>query len=213
MKYREIIWDWNGTVVDDVSLCVEVIGELMHESGLKPITVDEYKEKFFFPVSKFYSEMGFNVDEESYADISRRYMDIYNARRYECPLHTGFDKITSLFRDNGLAQNILSAYQRQYLMEAAQFYKVDGIMKNIVGLGDIQAHTKVEAGIGLVKSLNCDPSEILVIGDTDHDHEVAAATGADCVLMEHGHQTKERLGATGRETFVSFQKLAERLFG
>ena len=58
MKYKHIIWDWNGTLVDDTWLCVEIINKLLKKRNLKLVTIDDYKEKFMFPVREYYIELG-----------------------------------------------------------------------------------------------------------------------------------------------------------
>jgi phosphoglycolate phosphatase len=58
-----------------------------------------------------------------------------------------------------------------------------------------------------MENLPWDPREVVLIGDTRHDHEVALAMNADCVLLAHGHHTAERLEATGRPVLHSFTEL------
>ena len=50
----------------------------------------------------------------------------------------------------------------------------------------------------LISELEYDPDHILMIGDTIHDHEVALSIGVDCILVDYGHVSKERLVSTGR---------------
>ncbi len=49
--------------------------------------------------------------------------------------------------------------------------------------------------------LHYGPHEVLFIGDTIHDHEVAKLIGADCVLVSNGHVSRERLKNTGAPVF------------
>ena len=66
MKYKHVIWDWNGTLVDDTWLCVEIINKLLKKRNLKLVTIDDYKEKFMFPVREYYIELGFNFEDEPF---------------------------------------------------------------------------------------------------------------------------------------------------
>ena len=50
MKPHHVIWDWNGTLVDDAWLCVEIINELLARRGLAPITPCKYSAVFGFPL-------------------------------------------------------------------------------------------------------------------------------------------------------------------
>src|SRR5262249_33596127 len=65
------------------------------------------------------------------------------------------------------------------------------------GLDNIYAASKLHLGQALMKRLGLRKQEAVVIGDTDHDYEVAGAIGADCILIANGHQSKTRLQALG----------------
>ena len=45
--------------------------------------------------------------------------------------------------------------------------------------------------------MSYNPAEVVMIGDTVHDFEVAQAMGTDCILISNGHNSRERLEKTG----------------
>ena len=53
------------------------------------------------------------------------------------------------------------------------------------------------------------PDEVLFIGDTVHDKEVADSIGCECILVAKGHQSKEVLSLSGAviaDTLSDIQK-------
>lgn len=46
---KHIIWDWNGTLFDDVDICVDNINWLLKKYNLPEITKEKYREIFTFP--------------------------------------------------------------------------------------------------------------------------------------------------------------------
>src|SRR5471030_2724284 len=118
MRYRHVIWDWNGTLMDDAWLCVEILNGLMHEANLRPLTVEEYRADFSFPVVKFYERRGFDFKTHSFDKISQRYISDYNRRRFECKLQPGTVAALTRLREVGLEQSVLSAYHETTLREA-----------------------------------------------------------------------------------------------
>ena len=44
MRYKHIIWDWNGTLLNDRWLCVEGINQALIKRGLNPISEDQYSK-------------------------------------------------------------------------------------------------------------------------------------------------------------------------
>ena len=49
-NYKHIVWDWNGTLLDDAWLCVEVLNQMLSQRGRAAITLEFYRQHFKFPV-------------------------------------------------------------------------------------------------------------------------------------------------------------------
>jgi phosphoglycolate phosphatase len=192
-KYRHIIWDWNGTLLDDSALCVGILNEMLARRGMRSVTIEEYRRRFDFPVIGYYRELGFDFEKEPYDAIAREFIEAYDARRFSCPLQKDAKRAVAAIARMGLDQSILSAYQQPRLEEVVEFFGLRGYFTILAGLDNDYAHSKVESGRRLPERLGCQPSELLLIGDTTHDHEVATAMGVDCILIVSGHQDRDRL--------------------
>lgn len=211
MKFKHIIWDWNGTIVDDTTLSLKVLNTLLAEENLPEASLAYYKDNFGFPVANFYKKLGFEHTQEEFQIIGETFMARYNAARFSCEMQEGVPQLVEAFKKEGGAQSILSAYHKPYLLDAAKHYGLDKIMENIEGLGDINASSKVELGKNLLAKLDCAPSEALVIGDTIHDFEVAEALNCSCALVALGHQSLAQLSKTKAKIFENFHELQENL--
>ncbi len=68
-----ILWDWNGTLLDDVDLCVFTMSEVLAKHGLKKIDKKPSRETFCFPVMKYYQSLGFDFENshamESFSSV------------------------------------------------------------------------------------------------------------------------------------------------
>jgi phosphoglycolate phosphatase len=210
MRYRHVIWDWNGTLLDDAWLCVEILNELLGNAGLRPLTVEEYRADFSFPVQGFYERRGFDFKTHSFDEVSQRYISAYNQRRYECRLQPDTATTLARLREAGLEQSVLSAYHEDTLREAVTHYGLAGFFTRLSGLDNIRADGKVARGKIHLRAIELHeaPHAVLLIGDTAHDHEVAAAIGADCLLLHHGHMHPGRLGGRGVHVVGSLEEAA-----
>jgi phosphoglycolate phosphatase len=199
MRYRHVIWDWNGTLLDDAWLCVEILNGLLRDAGRAPISVEQYRAHFLFPVVRFYEWLGFDFVSDSFDSVSQRYIAEYNRRRYECRLQPRAAESLERLRTAGLEQSVLSAYREDTLREAVMHYRLTGFFTRLSGLDNIRAEGKLDLGRAHMRALELHESAhtVLLIGDTVHDHEVAAALGADCLLLHHGHMHAERLEQRG----------------
>jgi phosphoglycolate phosphatase len=207
VKYRHIVWDWNGTLLDDSALCVAILNEMLSARGMRPVTMAQYRRHFDFPVIDYYRTLGFDFEEESYDAIAREFIDAYDERRFSCRLQAGAEEAVKRIALLGLPQSILSAYQQPRLEEVVGHFGMRKYFHILSGLSDDYAHSKVESGRRLPERLGCEPSELLLIGDTTHDHEVATAMGADCILIVSGHQDRMRLEKCGVPVLDSLKEL------
>ena len=74
---------------------------------------------------------------------------------------------------------------------------IDGYFTDIIGKGDNRGDGKIAHGQGFVNSTGVPASKILFVGDMEHDAELAAACGCDCLLVARGHMSCERLEKLG----------------
>ncbi len=196
-SYKAVIWDWNGTLLDDAQYCVDIVNQLLLRRNLSPIQLPRYLEVFGFPLQDYCRRLGFDLDSESFEDISSEFMELYEERRWQCPLREGALDILSGLQEKGIKQAILSAYRQQTLDELVDYFALRPHFAYVVGVDNDLAQGKVATGVHWLQAAGWDPHQAVMIGDTDHDLEVARALGTDCVLVAGGHQSRPRLEKWG----------------
>lgn len=211
-RYQHIIWDWNGTLLNDTWLCVEVLNELLAARNRSSIDPNEYRKQFGFPVIDFYDYLGFDVDVDSFDSISRAFIDAYEARWLkECSLHLDAETVLRALSAAGLSHSILSAAEQATLERGISHFGIGSHFKAIIGTDNIHALGKVERGRAWMAHLDWPPEAVVLVGDTLHDLEVAEAMGCDCILMTHGHHCPTRLINTGAPLAHSLAELVDCL--
>jgi phosphoglycolate phosphatase len=206
-KYKHIIWDWNGTLFDDVRLCVEIINSMLEKRHLPIVSFRKYRNIFTFPVFHYYEKLGFNFELESFESISTEFITQYEKTRSQCLLMPDAINTLGYISQSGLTQSVLSASKQSYLTQAILEYGLGKTFVAVNGLDNHHASSKVEIGKDFIAKTRLDPSTILLIGDTTHDAEVAVSIGADCCLIPNGHQSSKRLMACGVPVLDSLSKL------
>ena len=88
MQYTHIVWDWNGTLFDDLEYSLKCINTLLARYGLENLTVSRYHDVFGFPISEYYKRIGFDFDKVPYSALAKEYMDIYIPGSMHCPLRS-----------------------------------------------------------------------------------------------------------------------------
>lgn len=192
-----IIWDWNGTLLNDIELCVQTINEMLQKRNLQKLTVDEYKEVFSFPVKDYYQKIGFDFNDEPFEIPAFEFIEEYNCQVKGCKLHQNSVSVLNYFQSVGIRQFVLSAMKQDALDQCLEQQNISHYFEHISGLDNHYAASKIENGQQLISELNLNASELILIGDTVHDFEVARELGCQCVLIANGHQSKHILESTG----------------
>jgi len=206
-KYKHIIWDWNGTLLDDTVFCVGIMNGMLTRRKLKNISVNHYKNIFTFPVRTYYAKVGLQVDDDQFVLLSKEFIYEYELNKLNCRLFDGVEEVLQSVAACGLSQYILSAYSQNNLNEIVKHFNLTKYFNGIKGLDNIYAGSKVEIGRQWIEELGLKKNEVILIGDTLHDKEVADKIGADCILIANGHQAKLVLQASGVQTFNSLSEL------
>lgn len=206
-KYKHIIWDWNGTLLDDLWLGVEVLNIMLQRRRLSKVTTDEYLDIFDFPVIDYYSKVGFNFAKESFEDIAAEYVELYYGKVNECNLRVGISKTLEYIDIRGVKQIVLSATEDKALKKVVRKFGINHHFAEIRGIKNHYAESKVDLGKNLLRDLNIDASEVLLIGDTTHDLKVANEIGAKCILITGGHQSYRKLASSNADIIVSIDSI------
>jgi phosphoglycolate phosphatase len=202
-----IIWDWNGTLLNDAGMAVEIMNQMLTRRGLPLLSVDQYKSVFTFPVKDYYQKIGFDFQTEPFEIPAMEFIELYNSQLKDCSLHFETIKVLNHFQSVGVKQYILSAMEQNVLNDCLKHYQIENFFEHVSGLDNFYAASKMLNGYRLMAELNLDPSDLVLIGDTVHDFEVATELGCPCILIANGHQSKAVLRATGVLVLDSMQQL------
>jgi len=208
-NYSHIIWDWNGTLFNDVELCANVMNLLLTQESLPNISIKKYKEIFTFPVIEYYKIAGHTFERKSFEVLGKQFMVEYETRKITCDLFPGVIELLMWLKSRNIQQHLLSAYEQNSLNNILKYFAINNYFQDIVGLDNIYAGGKAHLAKNLAMKIrsNGAAGNILLIGDTIHDYEVAKEINSDCILLTHGHQDEERLLKLGIPVAKDFSEL------
>ncbi len=207
-----VIWDWNGTLLDDMDVCLGIMDNILARRGLAPIgSLDRYREIFTFPVKDYYALAGLDLDVEDFVDLAEEYMSGYRAREDQCGLMRGARETLCALDSMGIAQVLASASRLDDLQRQVHAHGLDGMFRAVLGMSDQLGGGKSGLAAGYIRDNGLDPDSVFFVGDTVHDWEVAQSVGCRCVLVAGGHQSRTRLAATGAAVLDSITELPDHL--
>lgn len=206
---KAILWDWNGTLLDDMKISIDSMNQMLAKRNYPPLEALRYREIFTFPVRDYYLKAGVNFDDHEWDEVAMEFIDNYRVHVMTAKINPEATDMLDYLSQKNIRQFILSAMEQEFLTETITQRLDPDIFEEIVGLNNHYAHTKVENAQLLIKKLGLPAEEILMIGDTLHDHEVAEAAGVRCILYSGGHQSKQRLLASGAMVIDSLSEVRD----
>jgi haloacid dehalogenase superfamily, subfamily IA, variant 1 with third motif having Dx(3-4)D or Dx(3-4)E len=193
VKYTTVFWDWNGTILDDLQTGINCINVLFSRRGMPLFNSPaDYFDKFCFPIEEYYRRAGFDYEKEPYVKLAHEYMDEYYKQMLSAPVFSDVAETLKTLNTAGVRQVVLSAYEKEGLKKLLKYHGLLGYFDDVIGLDNIYAASKIETARAWLAVNSVDTRSALMVGDTTHDTEVAAAIGCDCVLIARGHNAKKR---------------------
>ncbi|MEV0647649.1 HAD hydrolase-like protein [Phytomonospora sp. NPDC050363] len=195
MTTRHLVWDWNGTLFNDIDAVVQATNDVLTGAGGNAVTTDEHRDRFKRPIADYYSlELGRTVTAEEFVLMDRIFHQSYERHRLACkPAADARDAIAAW----GGTQSLLSMWHHENLVPLVDQFGLTALLNRIDGLrgaggGPKQPHLEAHlAAIGV------EPSTVVLIGDSVDDAEAALAVGAAAVLYTGGFTSEVKLRAVG----------------
>ena len=197
LKVKCILWDFNGTLLDDVQICVDIMNAILKEQGKDVLTVDSYREIFTFPVIEDFRRAKILENDDDFEEIAHKWMDMYYRLEEKATIYDDTIETLEYFKQKEIPQGVLSASRIDQLERLLKQVGIASYMNPILGISDIYAKSKVHIGIEFMEKSHIDPSDVVMIGDSVHDFEVASAMNIHCILVARGHQSKKVLETCG----------------
>lgn len=194
-KEKLIIWDFNGTILDDMQLCRACVNELLRKYGLRELATDEeYHRVFRFPIEDYYAAAGFDFSKVPYRVLADEWVAKYEAGAPYLRAVSGVRETLEKLRTLGCRQIVLSSSERNMLLRDLARLGLTEYFDTVLGLDNVYAGGKTQMALewagGPLRNA-------VLIGDTTHDFDTARALQARCVLFTGGHNSRAALEACG----------------
>ncbi|MFC1419261.1 HAD family hydrolase [Streptacidiphilus cavernicola] len=214
-----IVWDWNGTLFDDIGAVVAASNAAFAEIDLSPLTVREYREQYRVPVVDFYQErLGRAPSPEEWLRMDASFHRHYEALRDGCGLTAGVEELLTGWSGGGSSQSLLSMYGHDQLLPLVRrfdlerhFVRVDGRSSTGGVSGKAEHLVRHLAALAPADVL---PARTVLIGDVVDDALAAAHVGAHAVLYSggsHARSALEQVGVPVADTLAQAVQYAQEL--
>ncbi|MBF9134664.1 HAD family hydrolase [Plantactinospora sp. S1510] len=191
-----LVWDWNGTLLNDLSLVVSSTNVALAGAGGPAVTAEEHRTQFRRPIADYYAEvLGRVLDAEEFGRLDKLFHDAYRMGLASCELAA--DAVTAIRSWTG-SQSLLSMWFHDELVPAVDRYGLTTMFHRVDGLrGTVGGERKAEHLARHLTAFGVQGPTTVLIGDSIDDAEAADSVGARCVLYTGGFTDSARLRASG----------------
>lgn len=198
-EVKHIVWDWNGTILDDNDAVVRAVNRVCAEFDRAPIDLDFWRSVYRRPLTDCYTDLlGRPVSSADWALIDRIYHDEYHGLLDTCRLATGVPDELRRWQTSGRGQSLLSMWFHDQLVPLVAEYALTELFARIDGLRAVTGGgSKTEHLAEHLAAQGLNGTDVLVIGDVTDDADAAAHVGAQCVLVTTGVMSRATLATRG----------------
>ncbi len=207
-RFDCVIWDWNGTLIDDAHVGCEAVNDMMDELGRPRIEMSDYYHYMRDGMDHYYDYL-FYPDKAPFEKLVVLFSKYYDIRIKNAALHNGVQEVLSALSGMGIVQVIVSSSHKDKVRRDASVFGIDGYFDEILGADDLLIGSKTERARLYLERRGISPERTLVVGDMTHDRDTAKGIGADCVVIPKGHQSEELLVSKGIKTVPDITDIVE----
>ncbi len=183
---RNLIFDWSGTLVDDLAPVIGATNRVLRDHGLPELTREEFRRRFRLPFTEFYHEVLPGVPLE---ELDARFHETFVQLQHAVTPLPGAFEFLEYCRSSGRRLFLLSSIKREHWEEQSARLGVEPFFE--------QAYVAVmdkRAMIGrILQDHRLDPAETAFVGDMIHDVETARHGGVMSIAVLTGYDSIEKL--------------------
>lgn len=206
-----VLFDYNGTLLDDTHLSVEANNYACLAYYRPAISFEMYRAWYQMPVATFMARAGVQISEQDRQEIADRFYWYYDTYFSLARLFPGVEEMLGNLRSRGIRSAILSSHLQDGLEKELNHF---GLTEHFVAISGSEGRyplPKIERGRELLQRFGVSPDDVLMVGDTCADAEVARELGTKCILIPNGSQSESRVRALGYPVIDNITDLIETL--
>lgn len=195
-EYKVIIWDFNGTLIDDINAALASVNDMLLRRNLPIINYEQYASFVDTPIIKFYEHIFDDLYSMDFNVIAEEFNKGYEKHLPQKAVMANAHEVLEYFNSKGKLQTVISATHIDKVNKRLAEFGLTGYFDKILAHNNLIAEDKTHLAVGYFKEKGIAPSEAVVIGDCVADFKMAETLGCDCILTTQGHQSRKEFEET-----------------
>lgn len=206
-EYKVIIWDFNGTLIDDIDAALASVNDMLTRRNLPTINFQQYASFVDTPIIKFYEHIFDDLYSMDFDVIAKEFNEGYENHLRPHAVMDKAEEVLEYFNSKGKLQTVISATHIDKVLNRLGEFGLDGYFDRILAHNNLIAEDKTHLAVAYFKEKGISPQDAVVIGDCVADFKMAQTLGADCILTTRGHQSRKEFAETTATIIDSLSEL------
>lgn len=198
-KIKLVAFDWNGTIISDARAAHSANSKTLEKLGYQPITFLQYQQHFQIPIRNFWISLGYKPDffDKHAALFQKVFLEVYERLENKLRTRSGLRESLSWLRKSGVDAIVFSNHPEKHIDRQLKRFGLTQYFSTILGRPSLNSHmharNKGEQLRLYSQRLKLKPTQVMTVGDTDEEIDIANQYGFLSVALTGGHQTTTRL--------------------
>lgn len=206
-EYKVIIWDFNGTLIDDIDAALASVNDMLTRRNLPTINFEQYASYVDTPIIKFYEHIFDDLYSMDFNVIAKEFNSGYEKHLRNHAVMPCADEVLEYFNNLGKLQTVISATHIDKVKHRLGEFELARYFDKILAHDNLIAEDKTHLAVKYFAEKGIKPDEAVVIGDCVADFKMAEALGCDCILTTQGHQSRREFAETSALVIDSLTEL------
>ena len=206
-EYKVIIWDFNGTLIDDIDAALASVNDMLIRRNLPIINFEQYASYVDTPIIKFYEHIFDDLYSMDFDIIAQEFNSGYDKHLPQNAVMKNAEEVLGYFNKKGKLQTVISATHIDKVTNRLTEFGLTEYFDKILAHNNLIAEDKTHLAVKYFAEKGIVPSEAVVIGDCVADYKMAQAIGCDCILTTQGHQSRKEFSETSAKVIDSLLEL------
>jgi len=185
MTIKNIIFDWSGTLSNDLTSVYNASMFVFKKLGKKPISMGEYRREFTLPYMVFWNKYFPKLTKE---DEDKLYVEAIHQVE-EPTIYAGVKEELERLKSLDINMIVISSHPHDKLIKEASNYGIQSLFQEING----SIHDKTETILEIMKRNKFHPHQTMYVGDMTHDIDAGKKARVITIALGWGYQSKEKL--------------------
>jgi phosphoglycolate phosphatase len=193
LRYRLIVFDWDGTLMDSTAGIALSIQEAAREMGLPVPEYDAASHVIGLSLQDALRTAVPALPAARYGDFVELYRKHFLAQQEAMVLFPGVLEMLGELRERRHALSVATGKSRRGLDHAFQVTGLGAYFRTSRCADETRPKPHPAMLLELMQEHGAGPEELLMIGDTSHDLGMAKSAGVDAVAVCYGAHSRESL--------------------